>query len=75
MLLFGFRFLFEGSIETSENIGAITVSKPRINAGGDLLSRINNYVNASETWELNKFLQAADGIITRRNTAIHPSSS
>ena len=44
------------------------------NAGGDLLSRINNYVNASDTWEIHKFLQAADGIITHRNTAIHPSS-
>ena len=44
------------------------------NAGGDLLSRVNNYVNASKTWELKQFLNAADGIVTRRNTAIHPSS-
>ena len=59
------------------NLAATIPEKPSHrfhNAGGDLLSRINNYVNASDTWEINKFLQAADGIITRRNTAIHPSS-
>ena len=44
------------------------------NARGDLLSRLKNYVNASATWELDTFLQAADAIVTRRNIAIHPSS-
>ena len=43
-------------------------------AKGDLRYRITEYVNASGTWSLDKFQYAADGIITRRNAAIHPSS-
>ena len=43
-------------------------------AAGPFLTRVINYVTSSSQWEIHHFKRAADGVISRRNVAIHPVS-
>ena len=41
-------------------------------AAGPFLTRETKYVTSSSHWEIDHFKRAADGVISRRNVAIHP---
>lgn len=41
-------------------------------AKGPFLTRITKYVEDSNYWEIQKFKNAADGVISRCNAAYHP---
>ena len=43
-------------------------------AAGPFLTRVTKYVTSSSHWEIDHFKRAADGVISRRNVAIHPVS-
>ena len=43
-------------------------------AKGPFLTRVTKYVTSSSHWEIDHFKRAADGVISRRNVAIHPVS-
>ena len=43
-------------------------------AAGPFLTRVTKYVTSSGHWEIDHFKRAADGVISRRNVAIHPVS-
>ena len=43
-------------------------------AAGPLSTRINRYVKSCSRWKIDHFKRAADGVISRRNVAIHPVS-